>query len=1195
MRFFSIAVVYGFLLLLSTEFSNAAISGHVVDGNGSSLENALVTFIDEQDASYRDSCSTDSDGRYLVFLEPATDFTVNKGKQGCLDLSWKASDDETYAYILWYRIYRSRTDRFTDPVLLSEFSTVDDMLVAERYRAVLIDSVSAGVTSWNDCLKRVDGAVYHYWIEAVGISGKSILSSVRSITGIDTEKPQSYRLGQNYPNPFNPSTIIPFSVAEYGRVRLDIFNIIGQHVRTLIDDYCQKGDYTAIWDGRNYNGVVLGAGLYFYRLKSGRFTSAGKMLKIDGGGQISGGLSHSTITLLPKKQSPLPTVHSSKTTTGRSFHITITYQDEILYDGSDIRLDDGQTMQHEVTVVSGGSVGDHAGTGTPLDESSVANVNEQMFKTFFTVINEAEELLAYSSGTSVQIDGAANGYATVTETGYSSGTIVKSGYICTFSDYSGDGILYFGGRLSQMEEGSMSTYEMKETWEGDIRFAGSYAGNISYSVSIVTDSDGEEIYHGICTATAGNRTFTGVIPEDDFNDWRSGGGESISTAWGVTGSGVATDATAYLPAVMDSWWSYISGAPLGGETESYTMTVVDIDKSDEATIVQIERNDTSDTKTFVIENDLISIMHGEIEPEAGLFKISDTYSSSVSSEEEQPYPYFRFNVTPGTIWDIYSRTEGGWGVTITYTVTGMYIGLETVVTTAGNYEYCARFDITYSTVTNFGSTAQGMSVWFAPGIGIVKTVVGSITDGDFFQFKVDVLTATSLGEGVSPGHTTSASGFITPEQGGAITLKNWRNDKITLFVPPDAVTTTTYVTMTTRTTAPSNTLESWVFPGVSIEPSSLIFQKAARLSISLASSPESSDPVMCFWYTDPAAWEVSSTVAAIPVNYVNNGGSPLLGAGNGYSGGCDILTGGVFASGIPTNEEIGAQYNLWINPSITFGKQAAPSKSAFFGGFTYGWWGTNIRIRGILNIAERAILIGDENLSQDMQDKAREIIENDVRDFLDQIPPSDCDEEYIHTMFKYMEAVMLLGVSYEEGPGKELYDLMEEKLARCKVRFLMTITFEQTLTESDVNDMISYSGSVEFYTPDFQGATEENTFRLIGPRQSLPLSGGGSNENCVWTHSGSVDIDLTGEIRVKDFHGEGWFTFYLNINTFLNDSIPTVCDDESYPNFSSGNDSFELETPPSLNMKDGVKVDHTKTAGPITSHFTLEIKPISLW
>jgi len=233
-----------------------------------------------------------------------------------------------------------------------------------------------------------------------------------------------------------------------------------------------------------------------------------------------------------------------------------------------------------------------------------------------------------------------------------------------------------------------------------------------------------------------------------------------------------------------------------------------------------------------------------------------------------------------------------------------------------------------------------------------------------------------------------------------------------------------------------------------------------------------------------------------------------------------------------------------------------------------------------------------------MEEAAREVIENDVRDFLNQTPPTDCDEEYIKTMFKYMEAVMLLGADYHEsGPGKELYDLMEQKLARCKVRFLMTMTLEQTLTEGDVNDTMSYSGSIEIYTPDFQGAGEDSNFQLIGPRQSLPLSGGGSDDHCVWTHGGSVDIDVTGEIRVRDLYenGEGWFIFHLNINAILNDSIPTVCGDDSYGNSASGEQSYVIDTPPSLNMKDGVSVDYTKTAGPITSHLSLEIKPISLW
>lgn len=78
--------------------------------------------------------------------------------------------------------------------------------------------------------------------------------------------PTSMTLSQNYPNPFNPSTTIQFSLAQSSRVRLDIYNILGQHVRELANDYRPAGDYLLAWDGMDYSQNPVGTGVYYYRL-----------------------------------------------------------------------------------------------------------------------------------------------------------------------------------------------------------------------------------------------------------------------------------------------------------------------------------------------------------------------------------------------------------------------------------------------------------------------------------------------------------------------------------------------------------------------------------------------------------------------------------------------------------------------------------------------------------------------------------------------------------------------------------------------------------------------------------------------------------------------------------------------------------------------------------------------------------------
>jgi hypothetical protein len=80
------------------------------------------------------------------------------------------------------------------------------------------------------------------------------------------EVPQSFTLSQNYPNPFNAQTRIDFST-EGGNTALEIFDITGARVASLMQDNLRAGAYSVIWDGRNQSGNTVSSGTYFYRLK----------------------------------------------------------------------------------------------------------------------------------------------------------------------------------------------------------------------------------------------------------------------------------------------------------------------------------------------------------------------------------------------------------------------------------------------------------------------------------------------------------------------------------------------------------------------------------------------------------------------------------------------------------------------------------------------------------------------------------------------------------------------------------------------------------------------------------------------------------------------------------------------------------------------------------------------------------------
>ncbi|MBD3403645.1 T9SS type A sorting domain-containing protein [candidate division GN15 bacterium] len=94
----------------------------------------------------------------------------------------------------------------------------------------------------------------------------------------DQPLPDNYYLSQNYPNPFNPTTYIEFSIPQAGHVRLDVFNVLGRRVRTLLDDELSAGMHRVMFDGRSETGGQLSTGVYLYRLSTESYTESKKML-----------------------------------------------------------------------------------------------------------------------------------------------------------------------------------------------------------------------------------------------------------------------------------------------------------------------------------------------------------------------------------------------------------------------------------------------------------------------------------------------------------------------------------------------------------------------------------------------------------------------------------------------------------------------------------------------------------------------------------------------------------------------------------------------------------------------------------------------------------------------------------------------------------------------------------------------------
>jgi len=90
--------------------------------------------------------------------------------------------------------------------------------------------------------------------------------------------PKEFALYQNHPNPFNPTTTIRYALPKSERMSLRIFSLLGQGIRTLVDEQKAAGDYEAVWDGRDNNGRFVSSGVYVYRLEAGNFSDTKKLV-----------------------------------------------------------------------------------------------------------------------------------------------------------------------------------------------------------------------------------------------------------------------------------------------------------------------------------------------------------------------------------------------------------------------------------------------------------------------------------------------------------------------------------------------------------------------------------------------------------------------------------------------------------------------------------------------------------------------------------------------------------------------------------------------------------------------------------------------------------------------------------------------------------------------------------------------------
>ncbi|MCL2064552.1 MAG: T9SS type A sorting domain-containing protein [Candidatus Cloacimonetes bacterium] len=184
-------------------------------------------------------------------------------------------------------IYHDQSEETDHFVELSWDVPVHDNAFLSGYRVFRNNEILANTQ--NSVLTYIDRNIeldttYSYHIVAyydVGFSRPSneYVVTTGIVTEVDTTIiPLETKLGMNFPNPFNPTTTIYFDLHKPSSVLLDVFNIRGQMIKTLVDTNLQIGRHTIQWDGHDEAGVSVSSGVYFYRLQTEEFVDIKRMV-----------------------------------------------------------------------------------------------------------------------------------------------------------------------------------------------------------------------------------------------------------------------------------------------------------------------------------------------------------------------------------------------------------------------------------------------------------------------------------------------------------------------------------------------------------------------------------------------------------------------------------------------------------------------------------------------------------------------------------------------------------------------------------------------------------------------------------------------------------------------------------------------------------------------------------------------------
>jgi hypothetical protein len=183
--------------------------------------------------------------------------------------------------------YRLRTDNKSFEILWNKINNKQDRKNKIWYHKVIrngtvISTTNFAATIYTD--RSPGTGLNSYKIIAVNYdfveSDTSNTVQAQLPTRINGEEglPSVINLSQNYPNPFNPSTVIDYQLSVAGNVKLSVYDLLGQEIKTLVDSYQSAGGHSIFWNVMNDNNIHVNSGVFFYSLTSNKQSIRKKMI-----------------------------------------------------------------------------------------------------------------------------------------------------------------------------------------------------------------------------------------------------------------------------------------------------------------------------------------------------------------------------------------------------------------------------------------------------------------------------------------------------------------------------------------------------------------------------------------------------------------------------------------------------------------------------------------------------------------------------------------------------------------------------------------------------------------------------------------------------------------------------------------------------------------------------------------------------